>query len=94
MCSEPRTAAPAPIMHATVQDAPYEGELIPLEPVDSVAITTICDNTVDILMLDEGPAHRLLGRPGEPQPSPRRLSKKARWWTLPALNTASPRTWR
>ena len=66
MCSEPRTAAPAPIRRATVQDAPYEGELIPLEPVDSVAITTICDNTVDILMLDEGPAHRLLGRPGKP----------------------------
>ena len=66
MCSDPRTAAPAPIMQATAQDAPYEGELIPLEPVHSVAITTICDNTVDILMLDEGPAHRLLGRPGKP----------------------------
>ncbi len=66
MCSEPRTAAPAPVMPAAVQDAPYEGELIPLEPVHSVAITTICDNTVDILMLDEGPAHRLLGRPGKP----------------------------
>ncbi len=66
MCSEPRTAPPVPIMGVTVQDAPYGGELIPLEPVGSVEITTICDNTVDILMLDERPAHRLLGRPGEP----------------------------
>ena len=93
MCSEPRTAAPAPIMYASVHDAPYAGELIPLEPVDSVAITTICDNTGDILMLDEGPAHRLLGL-ASPGPSPRRPSKKARWWTLPALSTAFPRTWR
>src|SRR6266700_1994527 len=32
---------------------------IPLEPVDSLTITTLVDNVFDALMPDQGPAHRL-----------------------------------
>ena len=31
---------------------------IPLEPVDSVAVTVLMDNVTDVLMPDQGPAHR------------------------------------
>ena len=48
-----------------VEEPPFQEEVIPLEPVDAVTITSICDNTVDILLMDQGPAHRLLGRTGE-----------------------------
>jgi 7,8-dihydropterin-6-yl-methyl-4-(beta-D-ribofuranosyl)aminobenzene 5'-phosphate synthase len=33
-------------------------ETIPLEPVDSLTITTLVDNVTDILLVDEGPARR------------------------------------
>ena len=33
-------------------------ETIPLVPVDSLTITTLVDNTTDLLLLDEGPAKR------------------------------------
>jgi 7,8-dihydropterin-6-yl-methyl-4-(beta-D-ribofuranosyl)aminobenzene 5'-phosphate synthase len=65
MCSGPSSEQPAPII-AVDQDDAWAGEVIPLEPVDSVAITTICDNFIDIWLVDEGPAHRLLSRGGEP----------------------------
>ncbi len=32
--------------------------LIPLEPVDSVVVTTLVDNVTDVFMPDQGPAHR------------------------------------
>jgi 7,8-dihydropterin-6-yl-methyl-4-(beta-D-ribofuranosyl)aminobenzene 5'-phosphate synthase len=32
---------------------------IPLEPVDSVTVTTLVDNYVDVLLMDQGPAKRL-----------------------------------
>jgi 7,8-dihydropterin-6-yl-methyl-4-(beta-D-ribofuranosyl)aminobenzene 5'-phosphate synthase len=32
---------------------------IPLEPVDSLSVTTLVDNIFDIFMPDQGPAHRL-----------------------------------
>ena len=44
----------------------WVGEVIPLEPVDSVSITTVCDNVIDFWLLDEGPARRLLSRRGAP----------------------------
>ena len=65
MCTGPGTAHPTPVIPAG-QDAPWQGEVIPLEPVDSVAVTTICDNFIDIGLVDEGPARRLLSRGGEP----------------------------
>ena len=64
MCSDPGGRPPLSIPPSTVQEAPFAGEVIPLEPVDSVAITTICDNTIDIFLPDQGPAHRLLSRGG------------------------------
>jgi len=40
---------------------------IPLEPVDSVIVTTLVDNYVDVLMMDQGPAKRL-GLPTDKTP--------------------------
>ena len=41
---------------------------IPLEPVDSVSITTLVDNVSDMLLRDEGPAKRpALGDPAAPR---------------------------
>ena len=37
-----------------------------LVPADRVSILTVCDNTIDIFLIDEGPAHRILGRGGTP----------------------------
>lgn len=51
--------------HPTVVPAErgaYTGEVIPLEPVESVSITVLVDNAVDLLLPDQGPAQRLLGR--------------------------------
>jgi 7,8-dihydropterin-6-yl-methyl-4-(beta-D-ribofuranosyl)aminobenzene 5'-phosphate synthase len=33
--------------------------VLPLEPVDELRVLTVCDNTMDILLLDQGPAKRL-----------------------------------
>lgn len=38
---------------------------IPLEPVDSVTITTLIDNVADNTMRDQGPAHRTRVRPDQ-----------------------------
>jgi 7,8-dihydropterin-6-yl-methyl-4-(beta-D-ribofuranosyl)aminobenzene 5'-phosphate synthase len=48
-----------PPVQAIPADAGWNGEILPLEPVDEVSVLTVCDNTVDMLMLDEGPARRL-----------------------------------
>src|SRR5256885_1840751 len=37
----------------------WAGEVVPLEPVDGVSILTVCDNSVDFLLPDEGPARRI-----------------------------------
>jgi len=67
MCSVHETPPPFPSLTETlVEQDSIPDEIIPLEPVDAVAITTVCDNTVDILLMDQGPAHRLLMRKGEP----------------------------
>jgi len=36
-----------------------EGEVLPLEPVDKLSLLMVCDNTVDLLLPDEGSARRL-----------------------------------
>jgi 7,8-dihydropterin-6-yl-methyl-4-(beta-D-ribofuranosyl)aminobenzene 5'-phosphate synthase len=41
--------------------------LIPLVPVDSVSITTLMDNSVDMLLMDQGPAKRPRPGPGSPR---------------------------
>ena len=42
-------------------DVDWAGEQIPLEPVDEIEVLTVCDNSIDIFLLDQGPARRLLG---------------------------------
>lgn len=43
---------------------------IPLEPVDSLTVTTLVDNVFDVFMPDQGPAHRLSPAfPGKVQPT-------------------------
>ncbi len=44
-------------------DVDWSGEQIPLEPVDEVQVLTVCDNSIDIFLLDQGPARRLLSDP-------------------------------
>lgn len=50
-------------------EAEFHGDLIPLEPVDSVSILTVCDNVSDALLLDQGPARRLGGMLAEGEPT-------------------------
>lgn len=46
----------------------WTGEVLPLEPVDELSVLTVCDNTMDLLLPDQGPARRLtlagMGRQG------------------------------
>jgi 7,8-dihydropterin-6-yl-methyl-4-(beta-D-ribofuranosyl)aminobenzene 5'-phosphate synthase len=52
-----------PPVEAIPTDAGWTGEVVPLEPVDEVSVLTVCDNAVDMLLVDQGPAKRLgLGR--------------------------------
>jgi 7,8-dihydropterin-6-yl-methyl-4-(beta-D-ribofuranosyl)aminobenzene 5'-phosphate synthase len=48
-----------PPVEAVPADADWAGEVVPLEPVDAVAVLMVCDNTVDMLLTDRGPAKRL-----------------------------------
>lgn len=36
----------------------WDGDVFPLEPVDAVSVLTVCDNFIDGLRVDQGPAHR------------------------------------
>jgi 7,8-dihydropterin-6-yl-methyl-4-(beta-D-ribofuranosyl)aminobenzene 5'-phosphate synthase len=65
MCSGDPGEHPVPIAGGGTE-ADWAGEVVGLEPVDSVSITTVCDNIIDFWLLDEGPARRLLSRAGEP----------------------------
>ena len=47
---------PAEALPATVE---WKGEVLPLEPVDELSVLTVCDNTADMLLPDEGPAVRM-----------------------------------
>jgi 7,8-dihydropterin-6-yl-methyl-4-(beta-D-ribofuranosyl)aminobenzene 5'-phosphate synthase len=62
MC-EDHGHAHVPAVDVRPAELGWSGEVVRLEPVDSVSLLTVCDNTVDMLLLDEGPARRLgLGR--------------------------------
>jgi 7,8-dihydropterin-6-yl-methyl-4-(beta-D-ribofuranosyl)aminobenzene 5'-phosphate synthase len=65
MCISGPGEHPAPVVRPLGGDE-QAGPVITLEPVDAVSITTVCDNLVDFWLVDEGPARRLLSRPGEP----------------------------
>jgi 7,8-dihydropterin-6-yl-methyl-4-(beta-D-ribofuranosyl)aminobenzene 5'-phosphate synthase len=50
-------------------DLDWKGQVLPLEPVDELSVLTVCDNTIDMLLPDEGPASRLsLGGMGRRAP--------------------------
>jgi len=46
-------------VEALPTSAGWKGEVLPLEPVDELSVLTVCDNTMDLLLPDEGPAKRL-----------------------------------
>ncbi|MGH3404906.1 MAG: hypothetical protein ACRDRJ_20720 [Streptosporangiaceae bacterium] len=48
---------PAP--EALPASVEWKGEVLALEPVDELSVLTVCDNTIDMLLPDEGPARRL-----------------------------------
>jgi 7,8-dihydropterin-6-yl-methyl-4-(beta-D-ribofuranosyl)aminobenzene 5'-phosphate synthase len=63
MCDTGASASPITFVPA---DVDWSGQRIPLEPVDEVQVLTVCDNTVDIFLIDQGPARRLLSADGPP----------------------------
>jgi 7,8-dihydropterin-6-yl-methyl-4-(beta-D-ribofuranosyl)aminobenzene 5'-phosphate synthase len=58
MCQD-RGHVHVPPVVAVAADTEWAGEVVPLEPVDEVSVLIVCDNTVDMLLLDEGPARRV-----------------------------------
>ena len=58
MCDTDARAEVTPV-EALPASLEWKGEVLPLEPVDELSVLTVCDNTVDILLPDEGPAKRL-----------------------------------
>jgi 7,8-dihydropterin-6-yl-methyl-4-(beta-D-ribofuranosyl)aminobenzene 5'-phosphate synthase len=68
MCTE-TFPGPLPPIQPISTDTEWAGEVIDVEPVDSVTVTMVCDNTIDILLVDEGPAHRLMSHPPAPVPT-------------------------
>jgi 7,8-dihydropterin-6-yl-methyl-4-(beta-D-ribofuranosyl)aminobenzene 5'-phosphate synthase len=60
MCTEPHhnhpTTAAAPRIHPEPASAPADP--ITLTPVDAVTLTTLVDNSTDLLLPDQGPMHR------------------------------------
>ena len=59
----------------------WKGEVLPLEPVDELSVLTVCDNVMDMLLPDEGPAKRLplaaMARLAPPLQAPAILGGKA-----------------
>jgi 7,8-dihydropterin-6-yl-methyl-4-(beta-D-ribofuranosyl)aminobenzene 5'-phosphate synthase len=51
--------AHVPPVEAVPTDADWAGEVVPLEPVDEMSVLMVCDNSVDMLLPDQGPAKRL-----------------------------------
>jgi len=58
MCDPGNHAEVTPV-EALPASAGWKGDVLPLEPVDELSVLTVCDNTMDILLPDEGPARRL-----------------------------------
>ncbi len=93
MCSDHTGVPRPPVVHPVAHDAPLGRDVIPLEPVDSVSVTAVCDNSVDILLSDVGPARGCSGG-ATPRPSPPPPSKRGRSSTPRMPSTGSPCTWR
>ena len=58
MCDAGNHAEGSPV-EALPANAEWKGEVLPLEPVDELTVLTVCDNAMDMLLPDEGPAKRL-----------------------------------
>ena len=58
MCDAGNHAEGSPV-EALPANAEWKGEVFPLEPVDALTVLTVCDNAMDMLLPDEGPAKRL-----------------------------------
>ncbi len=54
--SEPTQGWPSRVAERVVPA--WTGE-VPLEPVDSVSVLTVCDSSIDLLLPGQGPARRL-----------------------------------
>jgi hypothetical protein len=84
---------PAEALPASLE---WTGEVLPLEPVDELSVLTVCDNTMDLLLPDEGPASRLspagMGRQVPVLPAPTLREARCRTHRWPS--TGSPRWWR
>lgn len=72
MCDDHGHHAHVPAIETDIPREEWRGEVLPLEPVDGVSVLTVCDNTVDMLLLDEGPARRMPigGEPTRVLPAP------------------------
>ena len=57
MCSD-EGARPTPQIRPAALTEGRPPLSIPLQPVDSLTITTLVDNVYDVFMPDQGPAHR------------------------------------
>jgi len=64
VCTDDGTSPMTAAVHASRQPDAELQLTIPLEPVDSVVITTLMDNVTDIFMPDQGPAKRVSPGPG------------------------------
>jgi len=61
--------AVVPPVEAVPAGAEWKGEVLKLEPVDELTVLTVCDNSMDMLLADQGPATRLsLGGVGRGTP--------------------------
>ena len=55
MCDTGNPADVTPV-EALPPSLEWKGEVLQLEPVDELSVLTVCDNTMDILLPDQGPA--------------------------------------
>ena len=84
---------PAEALPASVE---WKGEVLRLEPVDELSVLMVCDNTVDMLLPDQGPARRLslagMARQAPVLEAPTLAGARppTRRWD----STGSPRWWR
>jgi 7,8-dihydropterin-6-yl-methyl-4-(beta-D-ribofuranosyl)aminobenzene 5'-phosphate synthase len=70
MCTETSAAGSVAASLTDEQAAAAAAEVIRLEPVDSVVVTTLMDNFTDIFMPDAGPARRGRARGVPARPAP------------------------
>ncbi|HEX2301520.1 MAG TPA: hypothetical protein VHH34_23965 [Pseudonocardiaceae bacterium] len=58
MCDATHESVVKPVAVVPADPDAFTGERIPLQPVQRVSITTLVDNSLDLLAADMGPAHR------------------------------------